>query len=600
MFNSIRLVTEKMHYHIHIPKLFEFAIYIACDDIFRLGTRRKKPIPYVLYLKSQVAFGEKYSGSVTVKKLYDMMRLGNDPAFSSIDAPLNVLVCLVHHADLSSTSLSPYVTDMVSYSHNDIDSVVACLLRFAARCVIAGKFDVLSLCMSDALKQRPCKAIRDILMQYGGTLDPNHYGYLDSAIGCGMNEVVENVLEHSSASQGFDWMLYSLQSGDINTVKLIASKGCNIRQDSVINAVDFNITYCEQLVTLGVVKHNKHYKLTNIRSIAVLQWLIDHGMLDIQHAAYTVANKALSHGGVYVDVLHYLIEHAHVPVPKDILLRLDYDHISDIGVLDYLLPFADINAVGHVRSVYDRSTINAPEYLRYWMDNGLKLKNNDVGDVLRHCVTHNCFVLLDILIDELNIDVKLWLKNNDDGMLIFYACERSHIDIAEALLELGANPNGMLEGETSTLHLAIQENDVDFISLLLDHGVDANIKGYHDETPLYDACKSGNYEIVEMLLDDDDVNIDDVNADRETALHAAARDGDYDMVELLLEHDANVQMLNDDRLSPYDVTKNRGIRRLLLDHGYVAKKREGEPVKDDDDDDESEDDSSSNDDDDDA
>lgn len=46
--------------------------------------------------------------------------------------------------------------------------------------------------------------------------------------------------------------------------------------------LDVTIKFCELLLELGVIRPGRRYSFTRIRSISVLQWLLDHDNIVIQ------------------------------------------------------------------------------------------------------------------------------------------------------------------------------------------------------------------------------------------------------------------------------------------------------------------------------
>ncbi len=66
----------------------------------------------------------------------------------------------------------------------------------------------------------------------------------------------------------------------------------------------------------------------------------------------------------------------------------------------------------------------------------------------------------------------------------------------------GANPNAKtgLLGQDTPLKVAIRSGNLEMVQLLLDNGADVNETGTSDEAPLYTAADHGQTQIVELLL----------------------------------------------------------------------------------------------------
>ena len=86
----------------------------------------------------------------------------------------------------------------------------------------------------------------------------------------------------------------------------------------------------------------------------------------------------------------------------------------------------------------------------------------------------------------------------------------------------------------SALHIAVTNNVIESLSMLLKLGADINIKNDEGETPLILAAKNGNVDIVNELIENKaDTRVVDNN--RKTALHSAASSGQASIVKMLMK-----------------------------------------------------------------
>jgi len=184
-----------------------------------------------------------------------------------------------------------------------------------------------------------------------------------------------------------------------------------------------------------------------------------------------------------------------------------------------------------------------------------------------------------------NIDEVQWqldagidpnLKNSKGATPLHYAASEGHNDIVELLIERGANVNatdrgkggtpldyaywgdqeevietlnehnaqrehekgGKGIGQSSLIHDAALDGDIDEVQRQLDAGVDPNLKSSKGATPLFYAVYGGHLEIVELLITRGaDVNAAYLN---NSVLDQAHSYDDQEIVELLELHGAEV------------------------------------------------------------
>lgn len=241
-------------------------------------------------------------------------------------------------------------------------------------------------------------------------------------------------------------------------------------------------------------------------------------MLDAAPTLLDTAHDAASYGGVYVDVLHYLIDQAHIPVPNNVFINMGHTIVSDIGVFDYLLTHgADVNAVNS--NNLDVIRLH-PRLSRYWADSGYvpNPSSEYILPLLMYLYEHLGVESSRSVIKMLRIDVNA--RDAGGDALIHHVCrtlDTSLLPLLDKLLELGANINAVnSNGETPIqlldIHdrgclkllkylymnglettakeinrfvpLAIDEYDNDMLNRLLNNGADANAVYDDGRSPL--------------------------------------------------------------------------------------------------------------------
>ena len=148
------------------------------------------------------------------------------------------------------------------------------------------------------------------------------------------------------------------------------------------------------------------------------------------------------------------------------------------------------------------------------------------------------------------------------------AAKDGDIGEIERLLNEGADVNE--SGLASPLFYAIQSNHTDAARLLIERGADVD-KASTWGTPIHEAARRGNAEIVGLLLEQ---GVDlSVTASKEmTPLHSAADGGSVEATQYLLDHGADVNALTTLEEPPIHYARLNGheaVAQLLIDHGWA-------------------------------
>ncbi|XP_051960222.1 poly [ADP-ribose] polymerase tankyrase-1-like isoform X3 [Xyrauchen texanus] len=121
------------------------------------------------------------------------------------------------------------------------------------------------------------------------------------------------------------------------------------------------------------------------------------------------------------------------------------------------------------------------------------------------------------------------------------------------------------QGRNSTpLHLAAGYNNLEVAEYLLEHGADVNAQDKGGLIPLHNAASYGHVDIAALLIKYNTcVNATDKWAF--TPLHEAAQKGRTQLCALLLAHGADPTMKNQEGQAPLDLATADDIRALLID-----------------------------------
>ena len=110
------------------------------------------------------------------------------------------------------------------------------------------------------------------------------------------------------------------------------------------------------------------------------------------------------------------------------------------------------------------------------------------------------------------------------------------------LLEAGATLASEYEADQTSLHAAVENNDLPILDLLLqaDGAVALNWFDYVDRTPLMVAVDENNLEVAGRLIAAGaDVNAHNEKRIGDTALHQVAANGSLEMAQLLMKAGAD-------------------------------------------------------------
>ena len=142
-----------------------------------------------------------------------------------------------------------------------------------------------------------------------------------------------------------------------------------------------------------------------------------------------------------------------------------------------------------------------------------------------------------ILITRLHCDPNVY--NKDGEMPLHLACKYGRLDLCKLLLEDNRCNVTVQTSKTkeTPLHIACCRTDPELVKCLLQRCTsNHDIPDVYGETPLFNACRTGNISIVQQLLAGKHCNSLYVNTTTgETPVHIACRMGRLDIVKVLLD-----------------------------------------------------------------
>jgi ankyrin repeat protein len=135
-------------------------------------------------------------------------------------------------------------------------------------------------------------------------------------------------------------------------------------------------------------------------------------------------------------------------------------------------------------------------------------------------------------------------RDSDGQTPLIYAARLGKTDVIKTLLDAKADVNGRDSANQSALSRSLIERHDDTFELLLNQpGVDVNVKGLNNATPLI-TCVSRSWESAVQKLLDLGADVSASDRDGDTALHVAATIKNERILKLLLDKGAPVDVKN--------------------------------------------------------
>jgi ankyrin repeat protein len=135
-------------------------------------------------------------------------------------------------------------------------------------------------------------------------------------------------------------------------------------------------------------------------------------------------------------------------------------------------------------------------------------------------------------------------RDSDGQTPLIYAARLGKTEVVKALLDAKADVNARDHSDQTALSRALIERHDDTFELLLNRpGVDVNVKGLNEATPLI-TCVARSWAPAVQKLVDSGADINAQDSDGDTALHVAATINNEQIFKLLLDKGALVDVKN--------------------------------------------------------
>lgn len=494
---------------------------------------------------------------------YDESELYLETAIQSGNAEF-VQECIENGVDLDSVGSGlfqlikrDWITEVINMQSGDTLRMVKILLEGGAdvnRLDINGLSPMLRACGADENGYYDSSYV-ELFMQYKGDIN-------------------------KKSRDGHTPIDYALQNWDLDTVELLLDWSCEITEETLILAQEsfVDTTDCSLLrrITEQAVKNGVDTGLYDIIEAAllgdsaeVIQLADNIGdadptlLLNYTAAFCTPeAMQALIENEIaYENALSIAAENGNLPM---------IEYLIGIGMnvngLDSYSYTPLYNAVysGHTdaaellfrygASIEDRTS----ESYQYGMDlaenaaydanidmmkllsaHGLYLNDKNRFTLIHDAVTDNGAPVIDFLLT----DISLPAYRDELTEVLETACDYGYPDIAQLVIEKGANVNGIFD-KGAPLFYAVENGDIEIARLLVEKGAKVDIIHKNGENALITATRYGYFDIVRLLADSGaNLNLISDN-DGSTALMAAAQTSAH-ILQYLIERGAYLNSQND-------------------------------------------------------
>jgi len=153
--------------------------------------------------------------------------------------------------------------------------------------------------------------------------------------------------------------------------------------------------------------------------------------------------------------------------------------------------------------------------------------------------------------------------------------DKEYIDsLVDRLIEQ-RQVNNLSENRCDNLNLlsaSIMAKHYDIADKLIEAGADINTENWTHISPLHAACMNNNYNLTCRLIE----YKADINAPlypfRATCLMVASANGNEDIIRILLENKADINLKGKGGITAVSMAKDDDIRKLLLEYDINNKK----------------------------
>lgn len=165
-----------------------------------------------------------------------------------------------------------------------------------------------------------------------------------------------------------------------------------------------------------------------------------------------------------------------------------------------------------------------------------------------------------------------------DEQKLFDTIQRRDFDLIEQMMSSDSEININIQDTEGNvpLHHACVIGDEDLVEFLLSKTPDSAIRNTEGSSPIHRACRRGFKNIVKLLCEYDSININLKDAGGHTPMFHAVNSGNFDLLQYLLQIGADVNISSELELTTIHVAQTKQIVDILLSHGADLEGKDGE------------------------
>ncbi|MFC9541067.1 ankyrin repeat domain-containing protein [Lysinibacillus sp. NPDC056959] len=167
----------------------------------------------------------------------------------------------------------------------------------------------------------------------------------------------------------------------------------------------------------------------------------------------------------------------------------------------------------------------------------------------------------------LNKKIDINAKDSNDRTALMIATYKNNVEAAKLLIDAGADVNIQDKMLNTPFLYAGGEGYLDILKMTIQADADPKITNRYGGTALIPAAEHGHIEVIKELLTNTQIDVNHVNHLGWTALMEAIilNDGNLTQqktIQLLIEHGADVNIADDNNVTPLQHAKKRGFKEI--------------------------------------